>query len=187
MRLFVAINLPRPIRENLALDMNRLRQIAPSVRWIRPDNLHITVRFLGTVAPARVEDITRGLGNAVRERNGFRIAIHGLGAFPSLKNPRVLWSGIRPNHQLTELQRAVEREMQNIGFPGEARPFHPHVTLARVDRPLPEAEAAALRADSMCAEMNVDVATIDLMESRSTTSGAEYTLIRTVPLGTSEV
>ncbi|GIV58939.1 MAG: RNA 2',3'-cyclic phosphodiesterase [Rhodothermaceae bacterium] len=128
-RLFVALDVPRPVRRKL-LGLMRPR---PGVRWVREEQLHLTLRFLGHVEEA--------MERAVRERLDavqaapFSLRLGGTGVFPGPARPRVLWVGAHAEAGLLSLQQAVEAAVVDAGLPPENRPFHPHVTLARLQRP----------------------------------------------------
>jgi 2'-5' RNA ligase len=140
MRLFVALDLPWPLRQRLAL----LSTGIPGARWVPPENFHLTLRFIGEVPPHRAEDIDLALA-ALRGR-GFSLTFAGLGVFtrsgPRGERGTTLWVGVERNPQLEHLQGKVETALQRAGLEPERRRFAPHVTLARLDA-VPEAKLAA--------------------------------------------
>ena len=134
MRLFVAINFPAPLREGIWTASTALRDAGLPVRWVDLAALHLTLKFLGSVAPQRTPEIVSGLEAATRQTRPFTLPLGGFGAFPSMERPRVIWVGCEGVPQLELLQHAVEVEMERLGFEVEGRPFHPHLTLGRVER-----------------------------------------------------
>ena len=126
MRLFVGVPLPDDIRQRLAMITGGV----PGARWARPENLHLTLRFLGETDNARAEDIVSELSRIDCE--AFAAVVRGLGAFGDRKRPRILWAGIPPSPPLTRLHQKVEQALQRAGCGPDHRKFHPHVTLARL-------------------------------------------------------
>ena len=147
MRVFVAIPLSETLRERLRDVQERIAQDIPSgvVRWVRPEQMHLTLKFLGEITPAQVERLHRAAQSTCRGRSSFPIGVEGLGCFPNLHRPRVVWVGLRDEARLLgALQNALEGEARKVGLPAEARPFSPHLTLGRVDRRATMAEARRL-------------------------------------------
>jgi 2'-5' RNA ligase len=124
-RLFVALDLPEPLRRRLAA----LQQPLPRSRWVAPDNMHVTLRFIGEVANDVAGDIDDMLARIAMPP--FDIRIGGFGSFASKGLVRTLWAGVEKSEALGRLQAKVETACQRAGLPPEGRKFHPHVTLAR--------------------------------------------------------
>lgn len=182
MRLFIAVRVP--FSHSLGELVSELRACPGRVKWVEEENFHLTLRFLGEVPEALVEAVDRGLEEAVRGFPATEAVLKGVGAFPSLRRPRVIWVGMEPVEPLKELQRRVESSMQGLGFEREKKPFQPHVTLGRVKR---------LEGDSRCFEEvssrwegrvlgEVPVERIHLIESTLTPRGPRYTVLRTYKL-----
>ncbi|MDI7277312.1 MAG: RNA 2',3'-cyclic phosphodiesterase, partial [Anaerolineae bacterium] len=134
-RTFVAIELDVDLRTTLGELQGRLRRapLARLGRWVAPEGIHLTLKFLGNVPAGRVPELGEALRRACARIAPFEIAIAGLGCFPSYQRPRVLWVGVEePTGSLERLYSAVERELERVGFRPEGRPFTPHLTLARV-------------------------------------------------------
>ena len=134
LRLFVAVTLPPEVRAALAEVIGRLRDAdVPGMRPVAPEALHITLKFLGNVDASRVPDLAAALTAAGDGSVPFRIALQGVGGFPSLEAPRVLWAGVADDAgSLGGLARRVDEACASAGFPREQRPFSPHLTLARM-------------------------------------------------------
>ncbi|MBM2827356.1 MAG: ligT [Dehalococcoidia bacterium] len=134
MRVFVAIELPQEVREGLAQVQDKLRsQIDEGVRWVDPWGVHLTLKFLGDVAPEKVTPIVQALTDVSNRNASFEVSIEQLGAFPSAVRPRVLWVGIGGDlSELIKLQGMVEDALAPLGFPPEGRGFSPHLTVGRV-------------------------------------------------------
>ena len=177
MRLFVALEIPSEVRENLAALLDSLRSISKDPRWVRPQNLHVTLKFLGEVAEAKVEDIR----NALREIRSEQVAtldFRGLGFFPNEKHPRVFWAGIEASANLKTIAANIDGPMEKLGIPREQRPFSPHLTLARFERPgLPEALRQAIAANMELAFGSLQTNEFHLIQSELRRSAAEYTTL----------
>jgi 2'-5' RNA ligase len=137
LRTFVAVELDEELSGRLARVQDQLRgQLSPrSVRWVRQGGIHLTLKFLGDTLPDQVEAVKIALGKAVSSISPFTFTVGGLGCFPNARRPRVVWVGLyEPTGALSRLRDAVEDQVAPLGFPTENRPFHPHLTLGRVQR-----------------------------------------------------
>ncbi len=177
MRLFIAINLPPDLRQRLWEAAEPLRRASYPVRWVASDGMHLTLKFLGEVKPDREPEVVAAIGTAVQGAKPFTLMMGGFGAFPSVSRPRVLWAGCEPVPALELLQHRVEQEMERLGFPLEAKAFHPHLTLGRAQR---DARAGAFgnledRMDTLSFAGEAVVDSVDLMESQLARDGARYT------------
>ncbi|HEU5305447.1 MAG TPA: RNA 2',3'-cyclic phosphodiesterase [Gemmatimonadales bacterium] len=132
MRLFAAVPVPDPAREQILKLLSRLREGGWPVRWVNDEGLHLTLKFYGEVASDRLEVIGEALRFAADGAGALALRLGELGAFPSRARPRVLWVGIDAPPALELLQDRIERGSEAIGFPPEGAPFQPHVTLGRV-------------------------------------------------------
>jgi 2'-5' RNA ligase len=125
MRLFVAIALPEDLRARLS----ELQQGVPAARWVDPDNLHLTLRFIGEADGVQAQDLDAALTQVRAER--FEVTLTGVDCFGQGRKSRALWAGIAPCPELDRLRRKVEQAARAAGFAPERRKFKPHVTLAR--------------------------------------------------------
>lgn len=130
-RAFIAINLAASVIEEIAKVQSALQEAKGDIRWTRADNLHLTLKFLGDIARQQVEPIVHTLHQALASHPPLRLSTQGLGAFPNLRKPRVLWAGI-DGKGLMALRDAVETALMALDFPPEEREFTPHLTLGRV-------------------------------------------------------
>ena len=128
MRLFIAVDLPNDIRKAL-IDMQRkLKPLSDSARWVAPESIHITLKFLGEVPDKKMDDIDASLAGLTWKP--FTVTVHGVGFFPGPRSPRVFWAGMEaPTMQ--GLAERLDTRMEHVGFEEEKRVFRPHVTLAR--------------------------------------------------------
>jgi 2'-5' RNA ligase len=129
MRLFIALDLDDVIRARIARFVDDVHAFAPSARWMKPESLHVTLKFIGEQPEARVVEIE----NALRTIAAVSVTINfkGYGFFPTATSPRVFWIGLRASPQLPSLAATVEEKMAALGISGEDRPYRPHLTLAR--------------------------------------------------------
>jgi 2'-5' RNA ligase len=136
-RSFVAIDLPESTKERLQQLCDRLKIEVPeeTVRWSRIAGLHLTLKFLGNVAEGDVPKIRAALDEVAHHHQPFNFSVEGVGCFPNIKRPRVVWIGVEERSgALAALQRDVERALVPLGFEPERRGFHPHLTLGRTRR-----------------------------------------------------
>lgn len=132
MRTFIAIELPEAIRTILSRLQDELKQTQADVKWVKPENIHLTLKFLGEIEQDLVKKINSILDEIVQERSSFSLYLSNLGAFPKLQYPRVIWIGITNDKAVIEIAKDIEKEMIKIGLPAESRPFSTHITLGRV-------------------------------------------------------
>ncbi|HEY2823933.1 MAG TPA: RNA 2',3'-cyclic phosphodiesterase [Gemmatimonadales bacterium] len=184
MRLFVAVNFPEPLRAALWDAALPLRQRRYPVKWVGPESLHLTVKFLGAVDEARERAVTGALADATRGVKAFHLGLEGFGAFPSADQPRVVWAGCDAAPPLELLHHDVERLMAAQGFPVEGRPFRPHVTLGRVrdGATAREFEALASQLADLSFRGEAMVSSVDLMQSTLSPAGSVYVLRHAAPL-----
>lgn len=136
-RLFVAVNLSLATTRKIAEVLGRLQRTAPTkdlrVAWVPPSNLHVTLKFLGWTRPETIDAVRDRLEEVTRGRKGFDLGAKGAGAFPNVRDARVLWVGVQdPSGALTRLAKDVDGAMKKVGFEPETRAYHPHVTIGRV-------------------------------------------------------
>ena len=125
MRLFVALSLPEPVQQRLSGLANGL----PGARWVKPENLHLTLRFLGEVDNLAAADVDDAL--AMIRSPGFDLGLNGIGHFGEGRKLRALWVGVDASDELMRLQEKIEQALIRLGLPPEPRKFKPHITLAR--------------------------------------------------------
>jgi 2'-5' RNA ligase len=187
LRCFVAIDLAPAVREAVARAQAELRRLAPraDVRWVDPASLHLTLKFLGEVPPARVDAIAAALAVVAGEHAPLVLRAAGLGAFRSARRARVLWAGITAGiTELVRLAAGVDDALAGLGFARESRPFTGHVTLARVRSPRETAPlAGALEAASERELGAWRAAEVVLYRSYLRPSGAVYEALARCPLG----
>ncbi len=177
MRLFVALEIPAAVRGNFSDLIEALRAVSPQTRWVRPANLHVTLKFIGEVSETKLGAFRSALVG-VRSDQPVTLEFRGLGFFPSEKHPRVLWAGIEASPNFRILAASIEQAMEILGIPRGQRPFSAHLTLARFEPPrLPEGLRAAIQESAPRELGSVRTNQFHLIESKLKSSGAEYTTL----------
>jgi len=191
-RSFIAIELPEQAREGLARLRRELeRDEHGFVKWVDPQGIHLTLKFLGNIPSRRVTEITDAIRKATQGISPFHLEISGLGAFPSLKQPRVFWVGISGElDKLSALQLDIDSTLAALGFAREERPFVAHLTVARIREGASPAErrdfGELVDSTTFQDKYPVEVAAVRLMRSQLMPAGAIYTCLSVVGLGGQE-
>ncbi len=179
-RVFCALELPQQTRVRLLSHIEKLRALVPEARasWSRESNLHLTLKFLGETPPHLVERFDSAIARAVYGIAPFPILAAGSGVFPRPRDPRVLWIGVSDaERQLAQLHSQLEAESEQEGFAREARPFHPHLTLARLRSQRGAREIARAHEDLKFAPEEISVNEVLLIRSELGSAGSRYTTI----------
>jgi 2'-5' RNA ligase len=180
-RLFVALEIPSEVRENLTAMLESLRAISKDLRWMRPGNLHVTLKFLGEVPETKLDAARTALAE-IRSEQPVTLEFRGLGFFPNEKHPRVFWAAIEASKNLIKLAVDIEGAMENLGIPREQRPFSPHLTLARFERPgLSDKLRGAIAKNAQRDFGTLRTHEFQLIQSKLKPSGAEYTTLASFP------
>ena len=186
MRLFVAAEIPSTIRERLAELLKALREVSPQTRWVRPENLHVTLKFIGEVPQTKLAAIRAALAQ-VRSEQAVMMNFKGLGFFPNEEHPRVLWAGIDASPNLKILAADIEQATETLGIASEQRPFLPHLTLARFEsQRLTVKLRAAIQENAGRDFGSLHTNRFHLIESKLKPSGAEYTTVESFSFTTAE-
>ena len=187
-RTFIAVELSEQAKARIEQAIDSMKsQGLSGVRWVKPEGMHLTLKFLGEITPPMVDKVTQALKEACQRVKPFNLALSHTGAFPNLERPRVLWVGLTGDLEpLHELQGRIEARMQRLGFFSENRRFSPHVTLGRVrDGTRPGDRYRIGEALGRVAVEDVpswQVETVNLMRSTLTPAGAIYTPLAKISL-----
>ena len=187
-RSFIAIELPDNVRSALAELQTELQtNKQPQVKWVGPHGIHLTLKFLGNIATAKISDVTGAIEQASRGFSPLSLEVKGLGVFPNFQRVRVVWVGVGGDvDRLKQLQQRIDSNLVPLGFARESRPFTPHLTLARVREKATPTEQQHL--GQLIAGARFETAhrftaeSINLMQSHLTTEGAIYRQITTISL-----
>jgi 2'-5' RNA ligase len=190
-RLFVALEIPSAVRDNLAALIEELRAADAAAtknkaRWVRAENLHLTLKFIGNVDAGKLDTIRAALGE-VSASGAVELRFRGVGFFPNEKRPRVLWAGIVASANLAPLAAELQARLEKLGIPRETREFAPHLTLARFDPPgISEKLQSAARENSAREFGAVRTGEFHLFESKTRPTGAEYTRLSSFSIAKAE-
>jgi RNA 2',3'-cyclic 3'-phosphodiesterase len=194
MRIFIGIDLDPEVRARISRFLDGVEGFAPEARWVRPESLHVTLKFIGEQRPEQIAAVTEHL--RLVESSAFEIRTGGYGFFPSAKAPRVFWIGIHAGPELAELAETIDRTTGELGIPREDRAFSPHLTLARAGGrsgspkwrkgDTPNAVFAVLE-KRLAAMAELDFGTMTahefiLYQSQLSAGGSKYTKLQRFPL-----
>lgn len=191
LRTFIAIELEPEVRDALSRLQEKFKQSTPdgAVKWVNPDSIHLTLKFLGDTPVSRVSKVANAVAEAREGLSAFDLSIEGRGCFPNYRRPRVIWVAARDlsGSTLTRLQGALERLVSPLGFPTEERAFSPHLTLGRIARnvsPTAEAAVGTLVQDTVVEQIALQrIAAISLIKSDLRPTGPVYYTLATARLG----
>ena len=188
-RAFIALELPETILAELGNIEARLKPQMPhdTIRWVKADSIHLTLKFLGQVPSDQLGLITSSLRAAAAAHAPFTLEVKEAGCFPNIHRPRVVWVGVHEiDHRLHALQRAVENAISPLGYPTEIRDFTPHLTLGRLARDVRPADqkriGEVVQAAGVGSLGKWEVRQVALIKSDLKPTGAEYTVLTQAPL-----
>jgi 2'-5' RNA ligase len=134
-RTFIAVEIPEKVISSIARVQEGIKNYGFKIRWVRPESIHLTLKFLGNIEAADTENIGRAVFEASKEYTPLSLQAKGIGVFPGIKRPRVVWVGITGQLEtLVRLQKTLDKNLEAIGFPKEKRPFKGHLTLGRIKK-----------------------------------------------------
>jgi RNA 2',3'-cyclic 3'-phosphodiesterase len=190
-RSFIAIELPESVKSYLHQLVNGLKSLCPSsIKWVNPDNIHLTLKFLGNIDAEKTDAFIQSIRSVASEIDPFALNLSRIGVFPNLNNIQVIWIGLSGElESLMELQQRLETSMVPLGIPLEKRPFKAHITLARVSDRVSFAEKHIL-SDVMSKNIDINniplkVNSISFMKSQLTRTGAVYSRLCLVEMKSS--
>ncbi|HEU4798156.1 MAG TPA: RNA 2',3'-cyclic phosphodiesterase [bacterium] len=183
-RIFVAVELEAPLRQAITDLERRLEDAGARLRWVKPENLHFTLRFLGHISEAQLNRVKTATREAAQGVAPFRISLGGLGAFPNARRPQVIWVGIgEGGDTLRDLAARLDDTLARQRFPKEPRGFQPHLTLARVKEPRLSGDIGPVLGRFERVEVGEqEVRSLVVMESLLRPQGAIYTQVEEVTL-----
>lgn len=183
-RAFIAINCPCDIQHSIQRIQRDFEPHHDDWRWVPPENLHLTLRFLGNVSENSVQALSEAMSFAIEGQSAFSISLQGLGCFPHPTRPRVLWLGIDdPTLNLQSIYRRLMQSLSQLGFPPDKQSFRPHLTLARARKRIDRSALHnLLNMYQTCHFGTITVDQIRLYGSRLHRSGATHTILSSVDL-----
>jgi 2'-5' RNA ligase len=182
-RTFICIDLPESLKERIAVLQNELRRIDAQASWVKAENIHLTLKFLGDVPQSKIAGVIAAARHAIGSCSPFQVTVGGAGCFPSPRNPAVLWIGLaKLPETLAKLHRALEDELAKEGVAHETKSFKPHLTIARLRNP----RNAGRLADAFLSQGFEDesflVSEVIVMRSQLSPKGSVYTPQAVIPL-----
>jgi 2'-5' RNA ligase len=186
-RSFVAIEFPSTIQDAIIWQTTILRKNYPNpvIRWVKPENIHLTLKFLGDLAKSDLDVLARSLTDEAKRVEPFSISFTNLGIFPNSKKPRIIWIGVNSPAILMEFQSKIESLTSRHGIHIEQRPFSPHITLGRISE-----RNSLLNIDNLILDIssikvstidNVNISSIKIFKSDLKPDGPIYTVISNIP------
>lgn len=178
MRAFIGISLQQGVRETLGGLQRDLGLSRADVKWVRPENIHLTIRFLGNITELDRDNITAALRGRCSTIEPFSLILKGTGTFPNSKNPKVIWAATEHSDPMLKLHADIEKALTETGFKPEERPFTPHLTLGRVGSSCGSKELAEkiiMHKEDKFGIISVD--SVCLIKSELTPDGAIYSLL----------
>jgi 2'-5' RNA ligase len=183
-RSFLAVDLPMALRESMVIATMGIRTPAADVKWVRPEGIHLTLKFFGNIEEGQVEPIVNAVSGVITGQKPLTLKAEGIGAFPDLRRPQVIWIGMTGDiERLMVIQKNIEQVLSVLGFPAEDRPFIPHLTLGRV-RYNKKSSGLASKIQGL-KDINFTPFTVNeliLYKSTLRPGGAIYTPLRRLPL-----
>ena len=184
MRLLIGVPSPLEVKSSLNTLQQAFQESPPGIRWVSPNQMHITVKFFGEITQQEQQRMTPHLKRLVQGQDSFSASIEAVGGFPSLDLPRVLWVGLGQGASpVTVLAQAVEEESRSLGFKPEERVFHPHVTLARIESPqVSRSIGESAKSVQWAAPAAWQVTRLMLYRSTLSADGPRYEVLEEFPL-----
>jgi 2'-5' RNA ligase len=184
-RSFLAIELPKLILRKIEEVQGDLRTTHADVRWVSPEKIHLTLKFFGNIEESRIDSIFESIEKPIRNTLPFSLKVRGIGAFPQMKNPRVIWIGLVEEREvLATLQKQIETQLEKIGFQPEDRSFHPHLTLGRMKSSRSKGDLVGMIEKYKEEEFgDLQVERVVLFKSDLRPSGPIYTPLGDIKLG----
>lgn len=184
-RSFLAIEVPEIILKKIGQVQEDLKSSHADVRWVSPEKIHLTLRFFGNVDESRIEPIVQSIRGPIQSTSPFSVSVKGIGVFPHLRNPRVIWIGLLDEKKvLVSFQERVGTELEKIGYEPEDRPFQAHLTLGRVKSS--RGKEGLIERVERCKETEIGDFQVDrvvLFRSDLRPTGPIYTPLREIRLG----
>jgi len=178
-RTFIAINLPAEVKQKLGKAIGELEKINPdyAIRWVAPENLHLTLHFFGDLDEKQIAQAKEGIEEITKRINSFEMQTGKLGCFPNEDRPRVIFVEVKDTKIIRTLIGELEVMLQNLDFPVDTRPWQAHITLGRIKTYIKSKTAGVVMEP-----MSFEVKSVELMESRLTPEGSVYLVIKSFPL-----
>lgn len=177
-RSFIAVELPEEMSKRIYSIVSEASKAGGNIKWVEERNLHLTLKFLGNVPEEAIPTVSATIESVASSFEPFEFNVVGVGGFPNLTKPRVIWVGVSNTQHLLRLQRQIEEAMESLGFQREEKEFHPHITIGRVKSPHGISKVIEVLRKHEGEQLGkVEVKQITLMRSDLSPSGPTYTPI----------
>jgi len=173
-RLFIALHIPENIKNELGRLIGDLKSYADGIKWVAPHNMHLTLKFIGETEKNNIDPICHKLDSILSGQPKFEVAVEGLGGFPHLRNPRVLWVGLNNCRPAIEMASRIDENLAELGFEAEKKKFSPHLTLGRIKNRGDFSRLAAHMENLKYHAGNVILDRVALVQSTLTPQGPIY-------------
>ncbi len=184
-RIFLAIDLPKDLIKAVEKEQLKWMETGAGVKWVSPNQIHLTLKFIGEIAEARLKQLIEATEQICKQIQSFPLSLEGTGAFPSPKRPKVFWLGVAGDlDMLHSLQESIESGLEKVGFPRENRKFSPHITIARTKREKRLTELLRQMVASQLPSTNFDVKEVVIYQSILGPEGPKYIPLARCPLAT---
>jgi 2'-5' RNA ligase len=184
LRTFIAVELPEDIRIAIQQVQQALKKYRLNFRWVRPESIHLTLKFLGNIPPEDIQTVAKTLNDVAKVYDIFELRGSGVGVFPSIKNPRVLWAGVGGSiRTLQSVQSMLDNRLSELGFEKERRPFKGHLTLGRAKGRIDSRQMIdAISACGEFATLSFTVRSLTFFKSDLRKGGPVYSRLAIAPL-----
>jgi RNA 2',3'-cyclic 3'-phosphodiesterase len=174
MRTFIALKIPEPVKKDISCFQNKLKsQFSKQIKWVEPENIHLTLKFIGEIKPEQIESINTVIQSCITNIKPFPISFDGAGAFPNLQYPKILWIDLKDGREkIIQLMISLNEKLADIGFEFETRDLSPHLTIGRVKAPVSNLHFPPFTSDSF------EINNIYLIKSELTRNKPIYTDIK---------
>ena len=184
-RTFIAFKLPKNIISSIKKIQEDIKSCAVKAKWINPENIHLTLKFLGNINHTDIERISETIIDTVKGHSPISLAAKGIGVFPNIKRPRVIWVGITGEiEKLTGIQKDIEKNLEELGFPREKRSFKGHLTLGRIKGKInPKKLLDTMKKFERFKSESFIADKVFLFKSELKSTGSVYTELKSIPIG----
>jgi len=180
-RTFIAIELPEQVKDQIRIEYLKLNSTDASIRWVKPKNLHLTLKFLGDIEEEKLKEVENSVTESVSPYNKLNLSLKGLGFFPDIKRPKVIWKEVAGDiDELLSLAESIEKNMTRIGFSAELRKFSPHITIGRIKKIKRREIDTILEMASDSEEVEFIAQNVKIIRSELIPGGAVHTTLKTI-------
>jgi 2'-5' RNA ligase len=183
MRIFISVDLPATIKAEVSAFQEAFKETRASIKWARPESLHLTLKFLGEIDKARLSEIKDVVSTLTGRHRRMTLSLNGIGVFPNLSNPRIFWVGLGgETEKFASLAEEIDLGISALGFPREDRSYNPHLTIGRFKSPHGASELISQARQYPLPELTFSISEVNIMRSILNPQAAVYTSLFSGPL-----